>query len=113
MGLGIVYSDEAIKQLGLKELPAIKWCRSIGQDWYLPSLGELYELLVVANLSKGSIGPISKALKNAGGNRMIEGALYFSSSEDDNTNVFVVHNTDGVFVAKKYLRHSCRAVRMF
>lgn len=112
MGLGSVYSDAAIRQLGLEEVPAIKWCRSIGQDWYLPSLGELYELLVVANLSKGGFGPINKALKDAGGNKML-GELYFSSSEEDNTNVFAVHKTDGVAVAKKYVRHSCRAVRLF
>ncbi len=112
MGLGAVYSDAAIRQLGLEEVPAIRWCRSIGKDWYLPSLGELYELLVVANLSKGVFGPINKALKDAGGNKML-GELYLSSSEEDNTNVFVVHKTDGVSVAKKYNRHSCRAVRMF
>lgn len=113
IGLGAVYCDAAIKQLGLDELPAIRWCRSIGPDWYLPSLGELYQLVVVANLSKAGSGPISKALLKADGNRIINSTLFFSSSEDDNTNVFSVHSTDGVEISKKYTRHSCRAVRMF
>ena len=112
MGLGSLYCDEAIKQLGLEELPAIKWCRSIGPDWYLPSLGELYQLFVVANLSKAGFGPISKAIKQAGGNSM-RAQIYFSSSEDDNTNVFALHINDGVVIAKKYVSHSCRAVRLF
>jgi len=113
MGLGAVYCDAAIKQLGLEELPAIKWCHSIGPDWYLPSLGELYQLIVVANLSKATGGPISKAIINAGGNRIANSIFYFSSSEDDNTNVFSVGPTVGVVISKKYDRHSCRAVRMF
>ena len=113
MGLGAVYCDAAIKQLGLEEVPAIKWCKSIGPDWYLPSLGELYQLIVVANLSKAIGGPISKAIVNAGGNRIANSVFYFSSSEDDNTNVFSVGSTAGVVISKKYDRHSCRAIRMF
>ncbi|MBO6025452.1 MAG: hypothetical protein J6P83_11460 [Bacteroidales bacterium] len=113
MGLGIKYCDAAIKQLGLEELPAIKWCRSIGPDWYLPSLGELYQLVVVANLSKATRGPISKALINADGNRIANSIFYFSSSEDDNTNVFSISPAGGVVISKKYDRHSCRAIRMF
>lgn len=113
MGLGVVYCEEAIKQIGLEEVPAIKWCKSIGPDWYLPSLGELYQLLVVANLSKAIGGPISKALTNAGGNRISNSIFFFSSSEDDNTNVFSVGPTVGVVISKKYDRHSCRAIRMF
>ena len=113
IGLGSAYCDAAIKQIGLEELPAIKWCQSIGPDWYLPSLGELYQLVVVSNLSKAGSGPISKALIKASGNRLINDTFFFSSSEDDNTNVYSVHSTDGVAISKKYTRHSCRAVRMF
>lgn len=114
MGLGKVYCDAAIKQLGLEEFPALGWCRSIGLDWYLPSLGELYELMVIANHSKGKQGLISKAVKSNGGDSFISTkALYLSISEEDNTNVYSVFPTDGVRVAKKYDLHSCRAVRMF
>lgn len=113
MGLGDVYCNAAIKELGIDELPAIKWCHSIGSGWYLPSFCELYELVVVANLSKGSYGPISKALKKAGGHKLLGTKSYFSSSEDDNTNVFSILPSGGVGIAKKYHNHACRAVRMF
>lgn len=113
MGLGDVYCNAAIKELGIDELPAIKWCHSIGSGWYLPSFCELYELVVVANLSKGSYGPISKALKKAGGHKMLGTKSYFSSSEDDNTNVFSILPSGGIGIAKKYHNHACRAVRMF
>lgn len=112
-GLGAAYCDAAIKEIGLEKLPAIKWCQSIGPDWYLPSLGELYQLVVVANASKATKGPVSKALINAGGNRIVSSEVYTSSSEDDNTNVYSVSPAKGVGISKKYHRHSCRAVRMF
>lgn len=113
MGLGDVYCNAAIKELGIDELPAIKWCHSIGSGWYLPSFCELYELVVVANLSKGSYGPISKALKKAGGHKLLGTKSYFSSSEDDNTNVFSILPSGSIGIAKKYHNHACRAVRMF
>lgn len=114
MGLGSIYCDAAIKQLGLEELPAIKWCRSIAPDWYLPSLGELYELMVVANLSKGSNGPISQAIKASGGNSFaFKSNVYLSSSENDNTKVFAVFSKGAVKSVKKYSPHACRAIRMF
>ncbi len=114
IGLGTIYNNAAIDQLGLEELPAINWCRSIGPDWYLPSLGELYELLVVANCSKGSRGPISQAITENGGHPFTyKGSNYYSSSEDDNTKVFSVFSSGAVKSAKKYTPHSCRAVRMF
>ena len=114
MGLGIVYCDAARKRLGLEKLPAIQWCRSIGPDWYLPSLGELYELLVVANRSEGRKGPISQAIKANGGNSFTyKSSVYLSSSEDDNTKVFSVFSTGAVKNVKKYAPHACRAIRMF
>lgn len=114
MGLGALYCDAAIEQVGLGNLQAIKWCRSIGPDWYLPSLGELYELLVFANLSEGRSGPISQAIKKNGGNPFTyKSNIYLSSSEDDNTKVFSVFSTGAVKNVKKYSPHSCRAIRMF
>lgn len=114
MGLGMVNCDAAINQIGINGLPAIKWCRSMGSDWYLPSLGELYELMVVANHSKGRQGPISKAAKANGGNSFLSTkSAYLSSSEEDNTNVFAVWPKGDVRIEKKYNRSACRAVRMF
>ena len=114
MGLGAIYCGSAIKQLGLEELPAIKWCQSIGTNWYLPSLGELYELLIVANHSKGRKGPISQAIIANGGNPFtFKSSTYLSSSEEDNTKVYSVLSTGGIKSTHKYDSHSCRAVRMF
>ena len=113
IGLGAVYCNAAITQIGLEDLPAIKWCKSIGPDWHLPSLGELYQLIVVANSSQSGSGDISRALIEADGNRILSSTFYFTSSEDDNTNVYSVGSTSGIGISKKYTRHSCRAVRMF
>ena len=107
-------ADEAIKQLGAKALPAMNWCRSIGPDWYLPSLGELCELLVVANQCQGSKGPISKAIKANGGNPITyKSNTYLSSTEKDNTQVYVVLSKGTIKTTHKYDLNSCRAVRMF
>lgn len=90
MGLGAAYCDAAIKQCRKEKFPAIQWCRSFGLDWYLPSLGELYELLVVSNLTKGTGGPISYMLKANGGDPIQDTFYYLSSSEDDNTNIYSI-----------------------
>lgn len=113
MGLGAVYCDAAIKQCRLEELPAIQWCRSYGSDWYLPSLGELYELLVVSNLAKGTEGPISHILKANGGDTIYDSFYYLSSSEDDNTNVYSIIGSGEMAIVKKYYPYPCRAIRMF
>lgn len=113
MGLGAEYCNAAIKQLRLEELPAIRWCRSIGPDWYLPSLGELNELLVVSNCSKGKDGPISHALKANGGDPIQDSFYYFSSSEDDNTNIFSIVGSGEIAIVKKYNAYPCLAIRMF
>jgi hypothetical protein len=114
IGLGAIYSEAAIKQLGLEEVPAIKWCQSIGPDWYLPSFGELYELLIVANHSKGGKGPISRAIKANGGDSFsFISNYYLSSSEEDNTNVYSIFHTGEIQIVKKYTSYFCRAVRMF
>lgn len=113
MGLGASYCNAAIKQLGLKELPAIQWCRSLGPDWYLPSLGELNELLIVSNRSKGTEGPISYVLKANGGNPIQDTFYYYSSSEDDNTNIYSIIGSGGITIVKKYYPYPCLAIRMF
>ena len=114
MGLGMKYCNIAIDELGIDNLPAIKWCRSIGPEWYLPSLGELYELVKVANQSLGRIGPISTASKDNGGDTfMATKGFYFSSSEEDDTDVFAIAPKGWVTGINKYEPNYCRAIRMF
>jgi len=113
MGLGSDYCNAATKQLRLEDFPAIQWCRSFGPEWYLPSLGELNELLVVSNCSKGMEGPISHVLKANGGDPIQDSFYYYSSSEDDNTNIFSILGSGEVTIVKKYFPYPCRAIRMF
>lgn len=113
MGLGAEYCNAATKQLRLEDLPAIQWCRSFGPDWYLPSLGELNEILVVSNCSKGTEGPISQVLKANGGDPIQDSFYYYSSSEDDNTNIFSIIGLGEIAIVKKYYPYPCLAIRMF
>lgn len=113
MGLGAAYCDSAIKQCKLEEFPVIQWCRSYGSDWYLPSLGELYELLVVSNLKKGTDGPISHKLKANGGDPIQDTFYYLSSSEDDNTNIYSIIGCGEITIVKKYHPYPFLAIRMF
>ena len=113
MGLGASYCDAAIKQCRLEELPAIQWCRSFGLDWYLPSLGELYELLVVSNHAKGTEGPISRIIKANGGDSIQDYFYYLTCSEDDNTNLYSIIGIGEIVIVKKYYPYPCRAIRMF
>lgn len=113
MGLGAAYCDAAIKQCRLEDLPAIRWCRSFGLDWYLPSLGELYELLVVSNLAKGTEGPISRIIKANGGDPIQDYFYYLTCSEDDNTNLYSIIGLGEIAIVKKYYPYPCRAIRMF
>ena len=113
MGLGAAYCDAATRQIGKEKLPVIYWCRSFGPDWYLPSLGELNELLVVSNCSNGTEGPISQVLKANGGDPIQDSFYYYSSSEDDDTNIFSILGSGEVTIVKKYFPCPCRAIRMF
>ncbi len=114
MGLGMKYCNMAVEELGIDNLPAIKWCRSIGPEWYLPSLGELYELIKVANQSQGRMGPISTASKVHGGDTfMATKGFYFSSSEEDDTDVFAIAPKGWITGVNKYEPNYCRAIRMF
>ena len=111
-GLGKQYCDAAIQQIGMEKLPIIQWCKSIGPDWYLPSIGELFQLFMVANEDDGKRGPISKALRKNAGHPLISNHCYFSSSEADDTDVYAVYN-NSIEYANKYDYYHCRAIRMF
>ena len=47
-GLGKIYTANIIMQLGDIKPTAAKYCRENGAEWYLPSAGEMY-LLMMAN----------------------------------------------------------------
>lgn len=114
MGLGATYCKAALSDLGPMNLPAIADCQSMGPGWYLPCIGEMNELIVVANQSQGRFGPISKAVEANGGESLHNFDYpYLTCSEIDNTDVYVISVKGEIFVTKKYKQCRCRAIRMF
>lgn len=69
-----------VEQLGREGSPAVLWCLSHGDGWYLPCAGGLRYMLVVANKGEGDQGPISIAIEKNGG-QGITSNWYWSSSE--------------------------------
>ena len=45
-GLGKIYTANIIMQLGNVKPTAAKYCRENGTEWYLPSAGEMYQLMM-------------------------------------------------------------------
>lgn len=128
--LGWQNTNAIIQELGEQALAAA-WCVRHGEGWYLPSAGELWYLFNEANevaqpersglkgasLSKARKekvynGPISVALRNAGG-RPFTDANYWSSSENDNDDVYVVESTGDISQSEKPDPELVRAVRAF
>lgn len=128
--LGWQNTNAIIQELGEQALAAA-WCVRHGEGWYLPSAGELWYLFNEANevaqpersglkgasLSKARKekvynGPISVALRNAGG-RPFTDADYWSSSENDNDDVYVVESTGDISQSEKPDPELVRAVRAF
>lgn len=99
-----------IGQLG-EDAPAALWCRSLGEEWYLPTLGEMIYLIKIANLEEGDDGPISEALSKYGGDEL-EG-WYWSSSEEDDENAWNIKTSGSVGTEEKDKDLNVRAVRAF
>lgn len=99
-----------IGQLG-EDAPAALWCRSIGEEWYLPTLGEMIYLIKIANLEEGDDGPISEALSKHGGDEL-EG-WYWSSSEENDENAWNIKDSGNIGTEEKDKELNVRAVRAF
>ena len=99
-----------IGQLG-EDAPAALWCRSIGEEWYLPTLGEMIYLIKIANLEEGDDGPISEALSKHGGDEL-EG-WYWSSSEENDENAWNIKDSGNIGTEEKDKKLNVRAVRAF
>ena len=129
--LGWQNTNAMIQELGEAQVPAAAWCMNHGAGWYLPSAGELWYLFNEANEAglperaglKGNDlwkareekvynGPISVALRNAGG-RPFSDEEYWSSTENDNDDVFVVKARGGISQSEKPEVEMVRAVRAF
>lgn len=125
--LGLKHTNAIIQQLGRYQAPAADWCAQHGNDWYLPSAGELWYLMSEAN--KGSTantgtqtakmrnqiianGPINRALMNAGG-MVIQNESYWSSTEKDKDDVCTVDATGDMSSSEKPDSELVRAIRAF
>ena len=128
--LGLQNTNAIIQELG-EQASAASWCIRHGENWYLPSAGELWYLFYEANEGglpqclglKGSdlwrsreqkvySGPISTALLNAGG-KSFNNNEYWSSTENDNDDVNVVKAIGRISQSEKHDLKLVRAVRAF
>lgn len=120
--MGWQNTNTIIQQIGA-QASAAYWCVQHGEGWYLPSAGELWYLFNEANdamrvsqpkerENKVYSGPISTALRNAGG-RAFGVVEYWSSTECDKDDVFVVKSTGKISQAEKPDLVHVRAVRLF
>lgn len=112
----------AANGLSWDDFPAFKWCRELGEGWYLPSIDEL--LTIGHNYNGGSRmknnrqarNRFNDALKNAGGKRMDRMVYYFSSTEMDEKNAYTSHTSlEPPYVVEipKYNKFLVRAVHKF
>lgn len=106
-GLGKLYSYYIVQQVGDVKPIAAKYCRDKGKDWYLPSAGELY-ILLIAN-SDGKIDQVLKSNKC----KPILG-WYWTSNEYDNGQAWIM-NSSGKYrkCSKLAYRNLARAIRQF
>ena len=120
--LGLQNTNAVLQELG-ELAPAAYWCAQHGEGWYLPSVGELWYLFHEANEAglipkKGAYeqkvyyGPISSALRDAGG-RPFSFAAYSTSTEFDIDDIYVVLSNGKISKAEKPDWVLVRAVRSF
>lgn len=107
VGLGKNNTSYIIGQLGNKALAA-KCSRDEGVEWYLPSAGELFQLIARANL----YGEIDESLINNNGKK-IKG-WYWTSSEYNNGEAWRINENGKVKRCSKLAtRVYVRAIREF
>lgn len=108
VGLGKNNTSYIIGQLGKNKALAAKYSRDEGVEWYLPSAGELFQLIARANL----YGEIDESLiKNDG--KKIKG-WYWTSSEYNNGEAWRINENGKVKRCSKLAtRIYVRAIREF
>lgn len=112
----------AANNLSWDDFPAFKWCRDLGEGWYLPSIDEL--LTIGHNYNGGSRihnnrqarNKFNDALKENGGKRMDRMVYYFSSTEKDEKEAYTSQmgiEPPYVIEIPKYNKFLVRAVHKF
>ena len=110
-GKGLEQTRSIVNQIGMMA-PAASWCMNHGYGWYLPSAGELYYLLTVANEKKRGNGIISKARMTNGG-APLDGRWFWSSNEHDKKEAFNVSSGGSIDTEDKNETAVVVAVRAF
>lgn len=105
-------AHETAKIVEYQGFPAANWCVARGNGWYLPSVGELYQLLVVANGSNGKDGLISVILSTCGGTPL-DGNWYWSSTEENSENVYNISSSGRIATEIKCEKVYTRPIRCF
>ena len=112
------------------QAPAAEWCVRHGEGWYLPSGGELWNLLMVANYlpqdenqksffkrmfnkKNYSDGFISIMLQAVGGHPLTDDNWYWTSSEEGQGEAYNIYISGRNGTADKFDELSVRAVRYF
>ena len=89
--------------------PAFAWCNSLGEGWYIPSIDELRELLII-----GSSNTFALAIHNNKATPFATDYYYLSSTEMDEFWVYIVDAQSQKESAnyKQYTYHT-RAIHSF
>lgn len=89
--------------------PAFAWCKSLGEGWYIPSIDELRELLII-----GSSNTFALAIHNNKATPFATDYYYLSSTEMDEFWVYIVDAQSQKESAnyKQYTYHT-RAIHSF
>ena len=105
--LGKVYTAYILEQLGEIKPIAAKYCREQGEEWYIPSAGEAYRL-IIANADNS----INKTLTE-NGSKSIKG-WYWTSSEYGQGEAWRINHKGKIKRCSKLaFRVYARAVRWF
>ena len=86
---------------------AASWCRSLGSDWYLPSVGELY--LLVKTFRRNKV--FAANLKSSGGGEIDD--WLWSSTENDKDEAWNVSSGGRLSGEDKDTKIKVRAIRAF
>jgi len=97
-GKGITLTTKIINAFGI-DAKAATWARSHGKDWYLPSNGEMFYMLRVANKHSGTHGPVSNGLAQNGGTTLSARRHngYFTSSLSDSDGWIYAFDEDAIY----------------
>lgn len=93
------------------DYPAFNWCSEISDEWYLPALNELIELL-----SDGTLEKVNKTLIDHGAVPLIgpySHHYFLSSTEYDGRHAYVVKIGGKPYYSSKWGYDRVRAIRVF